>query len=240
MPRWYDTAMSGFHTTRWSIVRAAGGNDPDAARPALEVLAQLYWQPLFVLAHRSGRTVEESEDLVQSFFAGLVEGRVVGTADPERGSFRSYLLGAFKHHMSHDHAAARTEKRGGGRRIVSIDSGTFLDFDARVAKAGDFDQQFDRAWALAVIDEARRQLKESIERRERKNFHLLWPHLTQNSDTPYRELATLLHTTEVAARVSVHRLRKRFAGILRQVVTDTLDDGASVEDEIRSLFGAFS
>jgi hypothetical protein len=42
-----------------------------------------------------------------------------------------------------------------------------------------------------------------------------------------------------AARVAVHRLRKRYRALLREEISRTLADPAAVDDELASLFAAF-
>jgi RNA polymerase sigma-70 factor (ECF subfamily) len=59
-----------FATTRWSVVRAAGGS-PEERMAAMTRLFQSYWQPLYLFLRREGRTREEAEDLLQEFFARL-------------------------------------------------------------------------------------------------------------------------------------------------------------------------
>src|SRR3954454_18217289 len=110
-----------FETTRWSVVLAAGQSTCTEAREALATLCRLYWYPVYAYARRRGLDPEEAADLTQGFFARLIERKTVRGADPERGKFRSYLLGAFKHFMAHEWARARAKKRGGGRRLVPLD-----------------------------------------------------------------------------------------------------------------------
>jgi len=50
--------------------------------------------------------------------------------------------------------------------------------------------------------------------------------------------AEALGMTEGAVRVAIHRLRQRYREALRNEVAQTLDDGESVETEIRNLLGA--
>jgi len=50
---------------------------------------------------------------------------------------------------------------------------------------------------------------------------------------PYAELAAQLNTTEGAARVAVHRVRKRFRDLFRATIADTVDSPAEVDDEVR-------
>ena len=46
--------------------------------------------------------------------------------------------------------------------------------------------------------------------------------------------------TEGAARVAVHRLRKRYRQHLRDEISRTLSDNESVDEEMSSLFAALS
>jgi RNA polymerase sigma-70 factor (ECF subfamily) len=45
---------------------------------------------------------------------------------------------------------------------------------------------------------------------------------------------------EGAARVAVHRLRKRYRELLREEISQMLSDPADVEEEMRALFRAFA
>ncbi len=52
----------------------------------------------YTLTHGTlGQKPEDARDLTQGFFTQLIEKQSLSRADPERGRFRSYLLGAFKH-----------------------------------------------------------------------------------------------------------------------------------------------
>ena len=53
-----------------------------------------------------------------------------------------------------------------------------------------------------------------------------------------RALARELGLAEPAVRVAVHRLRKRFGGVLREEVLRTVTDPADVDSEIRWLLTA--
>jgi len=112
---------SRFATTRWSVVLAAGRTDCSESREALSTLCGLYWYPLYAYARRRGLGADAAADLTQGFFARLLEHRFVRGADRQRGKFRSYLLGTFKHFLSHEWARARAQKRGGGRRFIALD-----------------------------------------------------------------------------------------------------------------------
>jgi hypothetical protein len=54
----------------------------------------------------------------------------------------------------------------------------------------------------------------------------------------YAAVAARLGTTEGAARVAAHRLRRRYGDLLRREIASTLAAPAEVDDEIRHLFAA--
>jgi RNA polymerase sigma-70 factor (ECF subfamily) len=49
-----------------------------------------------------------------------------------------------------------------------------------------------------------------------------------------------LGTTEAAAKMAVHRMRRRYRRLLREEVAQTVADPSDIDDEIRDLFAAFS
>ncbi len=56
----------------------------------------------------------------------------------------------------------------------------------------------------------------------------------------YAKAAKSLGTTEAAAKMATHRMRKRYRELLRQEIAETIEHVADIEDEIRSLFATFS
>ena len=56
----------------------------------------------------------------------------------------------------------------------------------------------------------------------------------------YAATAKQLGVNEGAARVVVHRLRKRFREIYREEISQTLADGADVDAELRHLAAALA
>jgi len=209
-----------FQTTNWSLVFAADGS-PDA----LNDLCERYWHPTYAYVRRCGFDRSDAEDLTQAFFGRLLEHRDFAQADPRRGKFRSFLLGALKHFLSNERDRAQAQKRGGDLEHVPI--------DVDVAEAAlTPDQVFEKEWALTVIDGAMRALREAGEPE-----HLM-PFLT--GEQSYAALAAERNVSEGALRVAVHRLRRRFRDQLRSVVGETVDDRADVDGEIRFLIDAVS
>lgn len=233
----------GFRPTRWSVVRDAAGHDT-GAREAFGALCEQYWLPLYAYARRRGHADADAQDLVQGFLATLMEKGGPAGADPAKGRFRSYLLGAFRHFESHERERAGTARRGGGRRAFSLDprhTGSRIGYEPRDDETPE--RAFDRAWALSLLDAARRRLEREYQRRGKGDlFRRLRPFVGGGGAEPhYAELAARLGMTEVALKVSVHRLRRRFGELLRETVRETLspdpEEGAE-EREIQELLDA--
>ena len=62
-----------FATTHGSVVLSAGGTESSQSRRSLEYLCKTYWYPIYGHVRRRGNTPNDAQDLVQSFFAALLE-----------------------------------------------------------------------------------------------------------------------------------------------------------------------
>jgi RNA polymerase sigma-70 factor (ECF subfamily) len=100
-----DSPRAAFVTTQWTRVLEARG-DSTEARAALSDLCAAYYAPVFAFIRQRVREEETAKDLTQEFFARLLERQGVGNVDPQRGRFRSFLLGAVKHFLANRHAHA--------------------------------------------------------------------------------------------------------------------------------------
>lgn len=232
-------ARRAFAATRWSLIARATGVE-EGSRAALEELAAGYWYPLYAFARRRGASPEDAEDLVQSFFARLLEKAWLEQADRDRGRFRTFLLAAFRHHTSHVAERAAARKRGGDRAWLSLD-GAESRYEAEASTALAPEALYERRYALALIDRAWARLAERTRARgpdSAERFDVLRPYLEEDDTPVYRVTATRLGLSETAVKVAVHRMRGHFRDALRAEVADTLDDPASVDDEIRRLMEA--
>src|SRR5215471_16795958 len=83
---------SSFQTTHWSVVLSAKAGDGDQAGKALSQLCQTYWHALYGYVRRQGYPQQDAQDLIQGFFARLLEKQDLVDADRAKGRFRSFLL----------------------------------------------------------------------------------------------------------------------------------------------------
>ena len=157
MPYDSDTAMGGPHrpfpTTRHSLICSAAGSGT-LAREALDSIVAVYWKPAYKHVRiQWRRSNEEAKDLVQGFFAALIEQQILAGFDPAKARFRTYLKGCLDHFVMKQDERANRLKRGGGATV-------FCDFDAaerEIAGTPSVEDVFLREWqrqmfALALDD----------------------------------------------------------------------------------------
>jgi len=226
-----------FRTTRWTQVSRAKADSPEGRR-ALAELCNAYYEPVATFLRYNLRDADAARELTHDFFAHMLAGGVIARAEHERGRFRSYLLGAVKHFLSHHREAQRRLKRGGGAEKISLN-----ETEARsVPDAGVMspDAAFDRQWALTVVAHALEALRlECVAESRVDFFELAKPWLT--GDTAHGDQAALAARCGLnanALKVAVHRLKRRFRQLLKAEVAGTLDDPCQVEAEMRALFAA--
>jgi RNA polymerase sigma factor (sigma-70 family) len=233
------SAESLFRTTRWSQVLAASQPGSPAADQALASLCETYWFPLYAFLRRKGYPPPEAEDLVQEFFARLLEKNYVQQADPARGRFRTFLLAALTHFLANDWNRRQTLKRGGASSVVS--------WDARVAEERysqePFDELtpeklFDRRWALRLLERVHEQLrKEYLAAGKTNLFDALEPCLSGDSlSATYVEVGRRLEMSEGAVKVAVHRMRRTYGELVRLEIAQTVARPQEVDEELHHLF----
>jgi RNA polymerase sigma-70 factor (ECF subfamily) len=226
-----------FATTHWSVVLAAGADAGHVGRDALEQLCRAYWPPIYAYARRTGLSPEDARDLTQGFFARLIEMGSLSRADPERGRFRSFLLGAFKHFLAHERDRVQALKRGGGVHWVRADPGTDGSDSATPVDLRTPDRVYDERWAAALLERVLGRLRQEFTASGRAElFDPFKDFLVgQPVEGGYTGVASRLGMTEGAAKMTVTRLRDRYRRLLRAEVAHTLVNADDVDDELRQL-----
>jgi RNA polymerase sigma-70 factor (ECF subfamily) len=186
---------------------------------------------------RRGYAADDARDLTQSFFARIIETGGFAAATPERGRFRSYLLGALKHFLANEWHRARSRKRGGRVQFIDWDA---ADPERRYAGASnpsdDAQRLFDREWALETVAGALQDLREEmVGAGKGELYDALRGSLTGDDEPARAELARRLGMSEGAVKVAVHRLRQRYRRRLRAAIAETVSNEADLEDEMRYL-----
>lgn len=220
-----------FHTTRWTLIRNAQGDSVEA-RDALGTLCELYYEPVVSFLIRDGRDRDVARELAHGFFAKVLAGDFLGEPEQGRGRFRSYLLGALKHHVLNQRRDDGREKRGGGMEQVELEPEHLVALP---------DADFDRGWALAIVERALAALEREEDHRA-DQFAALKPWLAASGEArePQEAAAARLGMSSGALKVAIHRLRRRFRELVRAEVAATLHDPGDLDDEMRQLVAALA
>ncbi len=229
-----------FVSTHWSVVLSAGHGDTAGARDALSRLCQNYWYPLYAYVRHRGYSTHDAQDLTQAFFARLMEKNWVRTADREKGRFRSFLLTAMKRFLADEWDKMRSQKRGGGETLFS------LQFDSAETRWSHEpadqitpEHSFERRWVFTLLDEVLKRLRKEYDCEGNGSlFAELIPCLVgDRTSLPYAKLAGKLFLSESALKSAVHRLRQRYRKLLRDEIAQTVAEPGEVDEELRHLFG---
>ena len=226
-----------FTTTHWSVVLEAQGETP-AAQRALEILCRTYWRPLYAFARREGLAREEAQDLVQEFFARLLEHRNLNTVRREKGRLRSYLLVSLKRFLATERHRASGVKRyetGPYIRLDELLESEVADFE--LAETWTADRLYERHWSLAVLEQVLGRLESEYQAAGNAVlFDRLKEFLVGEQGLQTQAgIAIELGMTENAVKQAFHRFRQRYRLLLRDEVAHTVAQAGDVEGQLRHL-----
>ncbi|MBI4658193.1 MAG: sigma-70 family RNA polymerase sigma factor [Verrucomicrobia bacterium] len=205
----------------------------------MELLCRTYWYPLYAFVRRRGYGQDEAQDLTQEFFVRLLDRRtLLQSAHPDKGRFRGFLVAAMKHFLANEWRDAHRLKRGGGCRFLSWDE---LNPEERYVLEPEAtaspETVFDRSWAQTVAANALGRLRQEMEREGNgPRYECLKIYLeTDAVPSAYAETAAQLGLSESAVKSAIHRLRRRYAEIVRDEIAHTVQSLEEVDEEIRRL-----
>jgi RNA polymerase sigma factor (sigma-70 family) len=233
-----------FVTTRWSLILSAAhlGSGEQKAREALAELCRTYWRPIFLFVRGRGYSIEDAQDLTQDFFVTILKNDWLQHADRNRGRFRSLLLKSLQNFIINAAEKTHARKRGGGAEFVSWDdwmaeASSQLSLPAEALNSLPPERLFDLAWATTVVGHALQRLREECESKGKLwLFQTLSPHLAdERHEVSYVELSAELGIAETAVKKQMHNMRQRYRSLLRAEVSQTVENPADVDDEIRYL-----
>ena len=230
-----------FATTHWSLVLAAGARQTPVGSQALATLCESYWYPLYAYVRRRGLDAHEAQDVTQEFFAHLLGSEAVGVATPERGRFRSFLLGSLQNFLANHWRKENAQKRGGGKTPLSLDLAAGEQrYIAEPAHELTPEKIYERRWAMTVLQQVIESLsQEYAQDGKAALFEHLKPYLGGGVDgLPYAELATKVGLSVGSIKVAVHRLRRRCGDLLREQIAQTVAEPDAVDQELKDLFAA--
>src|SRR5947208_7253289 len=169
---------AAFLTTHWTLVlRARQTQSEISAQKALSNFCEAYWPPLYAFLRHRGHASPEAQDLVQGFFAHLLEEDTLSRADQDKGGLRTFLLGSLQNFLCNEYDRAHRLKRGGVHRIVSIEE-HLPEAEASMMDTAHLSDSrgYDLAWASNIVKRAWQHLQNVFEaERKAESLEVLRP-----------------------------------------------------------------
>jgi RNA polymerase sigma-70 factor (ECF subfamily) len=229
-----------FPPTLWTAIFEARRHSALDYRQRLDELIRAYWKPIYwTLRSRWRQPNEDAKDLTQAFFASFLEKDKLAHVDPAKGRFRAFLRVTLDNFMRNELEAAKAQKRGGGRTVLSLDA---VD-EAPPVASEDLppDEMFDRAWAVHVFGETVKDLKAFYEGSGRADwFQVFERHQLDREPPSAAKLAEELGVKTYEIENRLKHARAEFAKRLRARVKETIGTEGDIEDELRALAKAMA
>jgi RNA polymerase sigma-70 factor (ECF subfamily) len=204
----------------------------------LAEICDAYYEPVVAYLRNVFRDADVARETSHAFFAEMLGGGTINTADRERGRFRSYLLGAVKHFVSRQREMQRSLKRGAGLQAVSMDEEGVVELrDSGIISP---DGAFDRQWAVTLLERSLKALRtEYFSGGKERLFDHSRPFLTGDSTYGDQGAAAAACGMSIEAfRVALHRMKKQLRHCMKEEIAETLEDAASLNDEMQILYEA--
>ena len=238
-------AEGTFPATHWSRLAALHAATPADRDAILNNLICRYWKPVNCYLRRAGSTEEDAKDLVQEFFATCLARELFARADPARGRFRSFLLGALEHFLANVRRAAHAQKRRPPGGLVSLDELAVGDSSRPGFQPTAPDTPaavFHRAWVANLTLRVLRRLEQECQTTDKQPHYelfrqrLVLPALEGVEPPALRDLAGQFGLTEKQAANCLLTARRAFQRLLREEIRTYAGSEEEVDAEIRDLF----
>lgn len=225
------------------IMNAREGSESQVAN-ALEYLCETYWYPVYAYVRRRGHKGEDAQDITQAFLARMVHREIFQKADPTKGKLRAFMLNNLKFFLNNWRNKEIALKRGGGSKPLSINV-EWAENRYQFEPVDDLtpDKLFDRRWALTLLEEVLKKLKDYYRDELAKEdlFQTLKPTICGGKTSkPYAVIAERFGVKENTIKAEVKRLRDRYIRRLEAAIGDTVGTEEEMDDEkqyLMSLFG---
>jgi RNA polymerase sigma-70 factor (ECF subfamily) len=207
----------------------------------VEQLAQRYWKPVYAYVRAQwAKSNDDAKDLTQAFFLLLLEDDALGQFKPELGSFRRYLKVLLQRFIGHQERALARLKRGGGVRILSLDTEdqALRDVvpDARTAEP---DKAFERAWTVEVLKQATERTRAHFHSANQDVAFRLYEEYVLGPATgrpTYAELARKYDLKEREVETLLTRVRQKMREEILQELAELTADDQHLQEEWDALF----
>jgi DNA-directed RNA polymerase specialized sigma24 family protein len=218
-------------STRWTLLKRAQHGEGEAAAAAQAEILERYGGAVQRYLRGALKDADAADDLFQEFAYRFLHGDLRG-ACREKGRFRDFLKAVVSHQVA-DHF-----KRRQRQHPVLPDK-----FPEPAAPAeSDLERLFQESWREELLAKTWEALSE-LERTTGQPFFTVLRFRADNPEMRSPDMAARLKEvmnkplTSTGVRQLLHRAREKFAELLQQIVTTSLesDDPEQVDQELQDL-----
>jgi len=234
-----------FPATRHSLVVEARSPDLQTRKRAYAALTAAYWKPVYkYLRLRWRASIEDAQDLTQSFFLADSTQRMMTRYESGRARFRTFLRTCLDGFVANERKAAVRIKRGGEAQFLSLE---LQEVESELQRQGscdelDLEQYFHREWVRSLfglaVDEFRAQASGSGKAVAFAIFERydLGEHGEGERPT-YTELGRQFGIPVSQVTNHLALARRRFREIILQKLEEITGSEQEFRDEARDLLG---
>jgi len=225
--------------TRWSLIVRVQTTDPRVRENALNELLVIYYPVLrkYLIAGL-GLSPDATADLLQGFVAEKILSQdALASAQAEKGRFRNFLLTACRHYVIGELRKQQARKRAPEAASASVD-----ELHQLPSTDVSHERRYNLEWARQTLAEALARMHRECVQKRRMD---LWEILDGRVIQPLLGGETALSYDDLVARYrfqsptqafnALTTAKRMFKRLLEEVVRDTVETDAQVEEEIRDL-----
>jgi RNA polymerase sigma factor (sigma-70 family) len=223
-----------FPSTRWELLADASPRG-DQSAAALNEFAERYYAAVRAFIAAISRNPVDADDLTQRFFETVVlSGRLLSSANPVKGTFRSYLKQAIRNFLIDEH---RRQARliNPDIRPDALDEGwSSIVTDSSPGP----DAELLRAWAQSLVAMAVSRLETICEQNhQQQHFELFVRRYISDPDHPpsWREVGEAFGLDEKIARSRAETAVRHFRALLRDLVASDMGTEKGLDEELQSV-----
>ena len=225
--------------TPWTAILAAQHGDTEARARCLTEIAEKYYGPvrayIAALAHCNNPDIED--DLAQGFFHKFLEREILNRLDRDVGQFRQFLKTAVRNYVKDEISrAGRNNPNSPLTRHHSLPAGEIALQGRQPPTPED---EFNRRWAQDLVNDAVKAFRMDCHDHVKQHYFAVFERHVLTADgsggPDYAATAHSLGISEKDVANYLHRARKRFRGVLLEMVRATVRDEDDVEKELVEL-----
>jgi RNA polymerase sigma factor (sigma-70 family) len=197
--------------TRWTLIeRLKNWDDQESWREFFDA----YWKLIYGVARKAGLSPEDAQDVVQETVVSVCKAMAKFKADPQRGSFKGWLLTVTRNRIIDRQRKKRREPAPASHATGGESRSTRTEERIPDPAGNAFDDLWNAEWERNVIALALEKLERQTSVRHYQIFllHVIKQH-------PAEQVATLTGVDTDQVYLIKHRLAPQFRAALEQLET---------------------